>query len=238
MVNRKTTSTKSKNSKKIKCEFCNKELQNEDSLIRHNCEKKKRWLKKEEPLYKTGYICFKRFWEISYPRTKQKTYIDFISSRYFSSFIKLADFLVTESFNNIEAYMNFLVKNNIAIGRWCEKTTLENFIENIVYRESIEDSYLKSINYIKQWAEDRESSILGFYLNCPTPELIRLFRAGKISPWIVFLEEGHKILERFDSDEMDQLSVILDPIKWSKKLSLNKQRMDNVNQLLKKELNG
>lgn len=238
MANKKTTSTKSRNSTKIKCEFCNKEVSGEDSLVRHNCEKKKRFLKKEEPLYKTGFLCFKRFWEISYPRSKQKTYLDFISSRYFNSFIKLARFLVTESFNNVEAYMNFLIKNSIPIGKWDDKTTLENFIEHIVYRESIEDSYLKSINYIKQWAEDRGTSILGFYLTCPTPELIKLFRTGKISPWMVFLEEGHMMLERFDCLEMDQLAVILDPVKWSKKLSLNKQRMDNVNQLLKKELNG
>ena len=64
------------------CEFCKKDFSYEKSLINHMCEKKRRWLWRDERYIRLGFTAFQKFYELTLRSKKPKTYREFMDSLY------------------------------------------------------------------------------------------------------------------------------------------------------------
>lgn len=232
MQKQKSTSKKLKNSEN-KCEFCKKVMESSDSLIKHNCQKKKRWMEKDTKINRIAYSAFERFFKINYPKQKRKEYREFIDSRYYNSFITFAKYLILLENIDISVFIDYIIKNQIPLSDWNSDYVYQSYIKEKIYREDIDDAFIRSMNIIKEWANDNDLSWKDFFKDVDKDYAKKLLSTGKLSPWVVFIFDGENLLSRFTTSDMNDIDFILNVETWNKKLTINKKRMKELRNISK-----
>lgn len=218
---------------KIKCPHCKKALASEDALIKHYCEKKRRWLEKDSTINKVAFYTFQRFHNLNFPGKKEKNYEEFMNSRYYTSFINFSRHINSLDYIDKSQYIDYVIKHQIPLSNWSHTYVYEGYVKDKVLRESIDDAFIRSLQVLEEWSEEEEISWREFYNRANTSYIKILLKSGKLSPWIIFLENGEKILERLSISDINEIEFLLDGETWSRKLALNKKRIKQLNELIK-----
>lgn len=229
-------STKSKKLKNDhKCCFCKKSFVGEDSLIKHSCEKKRRWLEKDNRVNKIAFIAFERFFQIHYPSNTKKVYDDFINSRYYTSFINFSRHIY--SLDNIDMmnYIDFIIKRQIPLNDWTSVYVYETYIKEKVLKESLDDAFIRSLKILNEWGYDQDESWRDFFKIVDKDYAKVLLRSGKLSPWMLFLCDGENLLGRFNDQDLLEIDFLLDFSYWNKKIALNKKRVDELKKIFEEK---
>ena len=79
------------------------------------CEKKRRWLQKDEKRVRYGMYAFQRFYKLSAGTKKEKTYADFVDSQYYNAFVKFGSFISNVKPNCCkEEYINSIISASVS----------------------------------------------------------------------------------------------------------------------------
>ena len=90
------------------CDHCGKSFVKEHTLLVHACEKKNRFLNKDELHVRIGFHAYKKFYEIRYPGKKIPEYKDFMNSKFYIAFIKFGKYVINTNVINREQFIEFL----------------------------------------------------------------------------------------------------------------------------------
>ena len=108
------------------CKFCNKTFGSEHTLIAHMCEPKRRWTNRNDKNVQLAFRCYQHFWRITSSTMKtERNYEDFMTSKYYTAFVKFANYLSDVYVSSIENYVELKVfqqelQNTVKIFHlWC-----------------------------------------------------------------------------------------------------------------------
>lgn len=186
------------------------------------CKNKKRFLDKDTTGSRLGFRVFQRFYELTTISKKPKSIEDFISSSYYTSFVKFGRYLAANDPINTELFVDFVIKNGVKLNDWATDKVYEAFVNDYVKREPVEKALERSVLFITAWCEDKQLPFDSFFNEITTIEAARVIQQGKISPWMLFLAAtANSLLAEFNEEQFAMISNVIDPKFWKAKLTKN-----------------
>lgn len=223
---------------KFLCEHCNKEYKTESGLYRHSCKKKTRWNEKDERHIKLAFKIFVDFNNYISRSKKEKSFVDFIDSQFYDYFKNLSIFILNGYVILYEKYYNYLFKNNINMKTWDRYSTYQVFLLELYKIEQPSHAVERTLNYIGKWAEERNECWVDFFNNISPSLAIDWILYGKISPWVLYCNNGYfgmKIFSRISDEQLNIISRIIDPIVWSKRLPTGEIKIQDYINMMKEQ---
>lgn len=214
------------------CEFCKKDFVRESSLINHMCEKKRRWMWRDERYIRLGFMAFQKFYEISLRSKKPKEYKDFMDSLYFSAFTKYGRYL--EHIHAIEAagFTEFLIKGNVKIDDWTNELWYESWTRELTKREPPMKAVERNILLMEQWGREYDENWIDFFRKVPTAQATTWIRKGRISPWLLYSGVGQSLFDRLSDEQLGLIKEWINPLFWTAKLRDNREEVDQIKAIL------
>ena len=217
-------------SKPYTCEYCGSGYVKEKTLAAHMCEKKRRWLQKDEKRVRYGLYAFQRFYKLSAGTKKEKTYSDFVDSQYYNAFVKFGSFL-----NNVqplypEKYIDYVVTSGVKLDHWCRDSLYEKYAIEVIKKENVETALERSIKTMMEWADENDAKWNSYFHYVSLNRAVWHIKDGKISPWLLLnCKSGKEMLNKLNNEQLEMIYHIVDPEHWA----LRFRKLSNDVQLVK-----
>jgi hypothetical protein len=216
------------------CNFCNKSYAKEKTFIVHMCEKKRRFLQKDERRVQSGFMVFKKFYQINQKNSKEKTYEDFINSSYYNAFVKFGSFLANVNPLYPDNYIDWIVKSGIAVDKWCREENYDKYVIELIKTEPVEVAAERTVKTMIDWAEKNNSVWNHYFSYVNIDRLLYDIRDGKISPWILLTSNnGVNSLKKMTDQQLDVITPMIDPVFWNMRFSTKQNDLDFIKQIVK-----
>lgn len=199
------------------CSFCKKTFLTERGAMVHACEKKRRWLWKDEKYAVIGFRSFQRFYEISLRSKKPKSHEDFIDSKYYLGFIKFGRYVVDINAVDPLGFVDFLIKAQVKLEDWTAPWAYETWVREMGKKEGFERALERSILLMEQWAKENDNEWINFFREASPALATKWIRSGRISPWILYTV-GEDLLDRMSNEQLLLIKEWIDPRFWPAKL--------------------
>lgn len=216
-----------------KCSFCGRTFVRENTILKHLCEQKTRYLDTETKAgNRVAFQSWLKFYDLIRPgRKKKKEIKDFISSAYYSAFVKFGNYCVDTKIVDVESYLTYLLKENISIDLWVSDKVYTNFLILFLRNENCFDAVKRSISNLVDISVDQNIKLKDIFIYFNSNKLCHLIVNGKLSPWLLYnCDQGTKFLSSLNNDQIKYIFDYIDPEKWKIKFL---QKSDDVNELKK-----
>jgi hypothetical protein len=200
------------------CEYCKKTFVKESSIEVHMCEPKRRRLAKDDPGVRLGFMAYIKFYEQAQGSAKLKTYDDFCDSSYYLAFTKFGRYCVNTRAINPTQFMNWLLKNQKKIDRWCSDQLYTEYLLWYLTVEAVDDALARAMEYSIDWSEknDYPSHDCVRYGNANA--VCYAITAGRLSPWVIYSSEsGQKFLTDCNQEQIAMIWPYINSDTWQKK---------------------
>ena len=226
-------STKETTVTEFSCEFCNRSFQRETSMMRHLCENKRRWQDRDLAGNRIGFQSWLRFYKKNTASKKVKTYLDFSNSAYYIAFVKFGHYCVNVHVININAYADWLLKNEISIDTWCSDTNYTKFVVDYLKTEDPMDAIARSIETSIAKAKEEGIQSHDYLRYGNRNKICYIITTGRISPWMLYQSEsGVAMLESLDETQQRMIMDYIKPEQWAIKFRRNTDIIPQVKELL------
>jgi hypothetical protein len=201
------------------CEFCNKKFMQEKTLFVHVCEQKRRHLAKGERHVVLAFDTFQKFYKLNQPNSKQdKTYEDFCKSSYYNAFVKFGSFVSNVNPLYPERFIDFVIRSGVKLDHWCRDELYEQYVFDLIRRETVETALQRSIQTMMDWAESHNAQWNHYFLYVSLSRACYDIKDGKISPWVILNStNGKAMLQKFTDEQLAHVQTIIDPPFWVSK---------------------
>ena len=212
------------------CEYCNKGYMKESTLVVHMCEKKRRWLQKDEKRVRLGLYAFQRFYKLSAGAKKEKTYTDFVDSQYYNAFVKFGSFL-----NNVqplypEKYIDYVVTSGVKLDHWARDELYEKYALEFILKEDVHTALERSIKTMTEWADANNAVWNSYFRYVSLNRAVWNIKDGKISPWLLLnCKSGKEMLSKFNDEQLEMVYHVINPEHWAMRF----RKLPNDVQLVK-----
>jgi hypothetical protein len=216
------------------CKYCEQSFKSERTLSAHICVKKRRMLDKDSIGSQLGFRVFQRFYELTTNTKKPKNLEDFISSKYYSSFVKFARHLVDLNPVDCNSFVDFVISNGIPLNQWHHDEVYLKFLKTHIENEHTDRAVERTILFIDEWSKDNKKTINEFFEQISPIEASFMIRSGRLSPWVLYLSaKGASLLSRFNEEQMAIIKGIIDPVLWKGKFMAKQDDVRFVKNLLR-----
>jgi hypothetical protein len=206
----------------------------EKTLIVHMCEQKRRNLAKDEKHVMVGYQTYVRFYQISQNAKVIKNYSEFAKSPYYNAFVKFGSFVHNINPLYPEKFIDWVVKSGVKLDHWCRDALYEKYVLELIHTENVETALQRSVTHMQKWADTNNSTWNHYFSYANVNRATYDIRDGKISPWLLLnCQSGKKLLSSMNDEQLNSISVIIDPIIWVKKFKNLKHDLELVKQIVK-----
>lgn len=217
------------------CEFCKKSFIREKSLISHSCEKKRRWLSKDLRGNQIGFQSFVQFYKKHSAAKKSKTYEEFIHSPYYLAFTKFGNYCIEVNVINVSRYVDWLLKDSIAITDWTSDTIYTKFLIEYLRSEDPFDALARSVNTCLEISEIENIQVSDVLRYGNSNRICRAIVNGKISPWMLYQSEsGTQFLNTLNQDHVKIIIDYINPEMWALKFKREPNIAKDVKDTLRK----
>jgi hypothetical protein len=212
------------------CEYCKKGYMKESTLVVHMCERKRRWLQKDEKRVRLGLYTFQRFYKLSAGTKKEKTYADFVDSQYYNAFVKFGSFL-----NNVqplypEKYIDYVVTSGVKLDHWARDELYEKYALDFILREDVHTALERSIKTMMEWADANNAVWSSYFRYVSLNRAVWNIKDGKISPWLILnCASGKEMLSKFNDEQLEMVYHVINPEHWAMRF----RKLPNDVQLVK-----
>jgi hypothetical protein len=215
------------------CEFCHKTFAREQTIVSHICPGKKRWLDKDSQESRLAFQSWLQFHSKNSMGQKVRTFRDFITSPYYTAFVKYSAYCINVKAINIPRYTDWLLKEQVKIDTWWHDSVYTRYLIEYLRGEDPMDALIRSIETSQNMAA--EAGILpADILRFGNPNKIcYAVTTGRISPWMLY--QSNSGVEFLSSLNGDQVRIVLDYIKpelWTLKFMKDKEMAKQVKDLL------
>ena len=201
-----------------KCKYCGKEFKRESTLAAHLCEPKRRHNQQNEKGVQLGLQAYLRFFETTQGSAKYKTYEDFAKSPYYGAFVKFGRQCVMINAINVKAYIDWLLKNNKKLDHWHKDSMYDEYLQQYLKLEHVNDALQRGIEYSIKWGEERDLPPHDFLRYGNTNAVTFAISTGRISAWIVYnCESGQQFLNNMNTEQIQIVWPWIDSDFWQKK---------------------
>ena len=198
-----------------KCQYCHKEFKSERTLVVHACEQKRRWMAKDEKGVMLGLHTYVKFYQHAQDRTKTRTFEDFVTSPYYTAFVRFGNYLINTKCIKIERFIDWVVMSGIKLDKWATDATYTQFLGTALRTENVNDALQRAVEYSIEWSEEKNMRAEDVMRYGSENRLCHAIVTGKISPWVVFQSHsGQEFLTRLSEEQMQMIWPVIDPDFW------------------------
>lgn len=216
-----------------RCEYCRKEFKRESSLAAHMCEKKRRYLQKDEQHVKLGLKMFNDWYHIAMGASGQKDYNDFMRSQYYGAFVRFGLYILEARVFAPERYLQWLIKTKVPVDRWCKDSVYSEYLAEQSKHETAERALERFVLHAEKWSERTGRHWSEYWRAAPTHVVVNDIKMGRISPW-VFLgyDEAKAVLDDMPMELLNDVADTIDLGYWKRKIDVNGPTVEWLNQIL------
>jgi len=198
------------------CKFCKKTFSTERTLSVHKCVKKQRYLDKDTVGSKLGFRVYQRFYELSTVTKNPKSFLDFIDSKYYLSFIKFGRHLVDLNPVDTNSFVDYVIMEGVRLDDWCKDKVYYAFLKKFIENESVDRALERTILEMENWCNINNTQLVDFFSDIGTIEATFLIRSGKISPWVLYISNtSSNLLNQMTTEQGNMLKEVIDPLFWA-----------------------
>lgn len=202
------------------CGYCKKEFAKETSIAVHMCEPKRRRMQQDEAGVRLGFQAYIKFYETMQGSAKNKTYDDFCESAYYKAFVKFGRYCVNTHVINPPQFMNWLLKNNKKIDRWCSDQIYTEYLIQHLLVEAVDDALKRAIEHSIRWEETTGHPAKDMLRYGNANALCYDITAGRISPWVIYnSSSGVEFLGNLSTEQVAIVWPYINSDAWHKKFS-------------------
>lgn len=200
------------------CPYCKKAFEHLRTLSTHMCVKKRRYADAELTGNRLGFRTFQIFYQKNTTSKVPKSIDDFISSQYYTDFVKFGNHVALLKPIYPEKFIDFVIDNNIKLKEWTSDIVYYAYIEHLLKTEPADSAIERSITVMSEWCEKRNVEFSTFFSSVNENECAFMILTGKISPWMLYLSETADIvISKFNKDHSKMIGSIIDSSFWMKK---------------------
>ena len=198
----------------FKCEYCNNTFKRESTMAVHMCERKRRYMSKDDKEVQLAYRSYQLFYRIG---TNAKSEKSFASSQYYTAFVKYARYCIDLRVDDVPEYTRWLLKNQVRIDRWTSDRNFAAWIKTRLKTESADRAIERTILFMREWGKETNND-WNEYFRLVAPNLaVFHICSGKISPWIVYASsQAQGLLEKLTSEQIQMITDYIDPYYWQR----------------------
>lgn len=216
-----------------KCEYCNKSFAKENTLVVHMCERKRRFMQKNEKHVQMGFRSYQLFYKIGTNSKKDKSYEDFAKSQYYSAFVKFGLYCVDLRVDDISGLTIWLLKNQIKLDKWTSDQVFNQWLKHRLTSESVERAFERTVIFMQTWAEESNSDWFTYFDNVSVNMAVFHICSGKISPWVLFASnKAQALLDKMNSEQLTMVVEYLDVPYWQRRFQVNPRDFNWVQTVL------
>lgn len=216
------------------CEFCGRKFVRQNTILKHMCQYKHRWLEKDNHSNRIGFQVWLDFYKKHSMNKKQKTYEEFIKSVYYNAFVKFGTYCVDAMVINVVRYADWLIKNKVNIDTWNSDSIYTKFLIEFLLVEDPLDAIARSIESTIHLSERDGILSQDIFRFGNKNRICYEISKGKISPWILYhSQSGREFLEKLDETQIKIVIDYINPEKWALKNLKNTESVKEVQSLLK-----
>lgn len=215
------------------CEFCKVSFVREETLLSHACEKKRRWLSKDDKHNKVGFMVFHKFYAMSIKSAKPRTYEDFMNSKFYNTFVSFGKYLMDIQAINPEGFVEFLIKATVPVSKWQLPFLYEQYIRELNKKETALAAVERNILLMEQWSRDTDEPWYDFFGKVNTNVATQWIRSGRLSPWVLYTADtAVELFERLTDEQIKLIEGYVNPLFWQRKLADNPKDVELIRQIL------
>ena len=216
------------------CQYCNHSFSREKTLAVHVCEQKRRALAKTEKHVVLGYDTYNRFYKKTQNSKQDKTYDEFARSPYYNAFVKFGSFVSNVNPLYPDRFMDYVVTSNVKLDHWCRDELYDQYIIDLIKKETVETALERSISHMMAWANDHNAQWNHYFLYVSLSRACYDIKDGKISPWLVLnSSSGKDMLKKFNDEQLNAVNVIMDIPFWLNKFKRLSADVELVKQVVR-----
>lgn len=217
-----------------KCEYCQKLFAKEKTLAVHVCEQKRRYLSKDEKHVQAGLMTYQRFYDITQKGKTNKTFDDFVSSPYYTAFVKFGSFMINTAPIYPERFVDFVIKSGVKLDHWCRDELYDSYLMELIKIEPADGAIQRTIKTMMDWADNNQASWEHYFAYVNLNRATHDIKEGLISPWLVLnTKSGKEMLSRMNDEQLEIISTIIDPQFWIKKFKTYPADLELVKDIIK-----
>lgn len=199
------------------------------------CEPKRRRLARDEPGVRIGFQAYIKFYEQAQGSAKLKTYEDFCESAYYLAFVKFGRYCVDVKVINPGQFMNWLLKNQKKIDRWCSDQLYTEYLLWYLTIEAVDDALARAMEYSIDWAEKTGNPAQDCVRYGNANAVCYAITTGRLSPWVIYnSESGQKFLNNASSEQITMIWPYINSDVWHKKFTDYLADQEYAREILKK----
>ena len=181
------------------------------------CEKKRRWLQKDEKRVRYGLYAFNRFYKLSAGSKKDKTYEDFVNSQYYNAFVKFGSFISNVQPLYPEHYIDYVVTSGVKLDHWAKDALYEKYVLELILKEDVSTALERSVKTMMEWASENEPAPWNHYFqHVSLNRAVWHIKDGKISPWLLLnCKSGKEMLGKFNDEQLQLVYHVINPEHWA-----------------------
>jgi hypothetical protein len=201
----------------FKCEYCKKVFKRESTLAVHMCERKRRYMSKDDKDVQLAYRSYQLFYRIGTNAKGEKSFDEFVASQYYTAFVKYAKYCIDLRVDDVQEYTRWLLKNQVRIDRWTSDRNFAAWIKTRLKTESADRAIERTILFMREWAKETGCE-WNEYFRLVAPNLaVFHICSGKISPWVMYSSsQAQELLEKLSSEQIQMVSDYIDPYYWQR----------------------
>jgi hypothetical protein len=201
-----------------KCEYCGKLFAKEKTLIVHLCEQKRRYISKNEKHVQAGLLTFQKFYDFAQKGKTQKTFDDFVTSPYYTAFIKFGSFMVNTAPIYPERFIDYVVKSGIKLDHWCRDELYDKYISELIKIEPADGAIQRTIQTMMDWADKNSAEWNHYFAYVNLNRATHDIKEGLVSPWLLLnSKSGKDLLRRMNDEQLSIVGPVIDPAFWSRR---------------------
>ena len=217
-----------------KCEHCGKKFAKESTLVVHVCEQKRRFLSRGEKHVQMGLMTYQRFYEITQKGKTQKTFDDFISSPYYTAFVKFGSFMVNTAPIYPERFIDYVINSGVKLDHWCRDELYDQYIAELIKKEPADGAIQRSIQNMMDWADKNNAPWEHYFAYVNLNRATHDIKEGLISPWMVLnTKSGKQMLQRMNDEQLEIVGPIIDPQFWQRRFKAVPADIELVKEVIK-----
>jgi hypothetical protein len=217
------------------CEHCGRVFVRSSTLLKHICEQKRRWLERDKPANRIGYASWREFYKQYHPSKKKLEYSDFISSAYYTAFIKFGIYCTDVKVINSLEYSSFLLRNKISVDNWTSDKHYTKYLVEYMRAENAMDAIKRSIDSMLTLTETENIQLSDFFKYVSQNKICQMITNGHISPWVLYQSTtGLEFLSKLNSDQTSLIFEYIDPEKWNIKFKREQEKVNEVKSVVEK----
>lgn len=181
-------------------------------------------------------FAYNQFYKSTTPpnsKRQEHSWQEFCSSKYYTSFVKFANWLLEQKTIESEKYINWVLHNQIPFDKWSDVIAYQNFVKELLHTETSEMGLSRSLKKITKWSEETGLEWTEFWLKVNANQAVSWIVDGSISPWMLYnCDSAASFLERISLEQLNMIQQVAPLSVWKVKIMKNRMQADAIKQTL------